>query len=368
MNLVFVGDIALDRVPESLGIPSPLFREASLVLANLEGGILRDEDRDQMPASGTLGLYNTIDVLQVLKAFHVGVVFLANNHIFDLPFPVKETRTTLSEAGIASFGAGNSLAEAQRAFSVTADGTMVKLFSFGWEVIGCPPARDNRPGVNPLTPEHVLQTIRQLRATDQASFVVFIMHWNYELERYPQPAHRQLAHDLISEGVDAIVGLHSHVVQGAELVGGKPVVYSLGNWFFPVRQLGHLHLAFPPVSRRQLALELVIGDERECDVRFHWHSFDPEQSRIDHEQTEDWDGTILHDLSPFAGMGHDEYVSWFRSHRTRKRMLPIYTDYRHTARNRIKDSYVSLRQRAIRSLVSIGLKERLTSGHSQAQN
>jgi len=187
------------------------------------------------------------------------------------------------------------------------------------------------------------------------------MHWNYELELYPQPAQRQLAHDLIAEGVDAIVGLHSHVAQGGELVNGKPILYGLGNWFFPARQLGHLHLAFPPISRRQLALELILRDARECDVRFHWHSFDPERCSLDHEQTEDWNGSIIQDLSPFLGMGHEEYVRWFRSHRAQKAMLPIYQNYRHTRRNRIKDKYVLLRQWAIRRLVAAGLKSKLSS-------
>jgi poly-gamma-glutamate synthesis protein (capsule biosynthesis protein) len=37
---------------------------------------------------------------------------------------------------------------------------------------------------------------------------------------------------MIDAGADAVVGGHPHVVQGAEVYQGRPIVYSLGNFVF----------------------------------------------------------------------------------------------------------------------------------------
>ena len=36
----------------------------------------------------------------------------------------------------------------------------------------------------------------------------------------------------IDAGADAVIGSHPHVVQGTETYNGKPIVYSLGNFWF----------------------------------------------------------------------------------------------------------------------------------------
>lgn len=356
LHLIFLGDISVDSPYQRFGdIIDPL-ETADCAIANLEGATVSDEEVRSAPSQKAVALYNSPVVLDVLRHFNVCAVCLANNHMCDFHIPPKQTSEVLARAGIASFGAGANLVEASKPLVLRDNGTTVKLFAFGWEVIGCHAATSTDSGVNPLTPSHALGTIRRLRATDNSSFVVFVMHWNYELELYPQPAHRQLAHDLIREGVDAIIGLHSHVAQGAELVDGKPVVYSLGNWFFPIRQVGHLRLAYPPIASRELAFELEIEGRQVRDTHFHWHRFDAGRSLINFEQTEGWDGAILRQLTPYGGTSDEGYVRWFRVNRTRRRGLPVYQNYHHCWRNRIKDKYVRLRQAVIEALIHLRLK------------
>lgn len=356
MRIRFLGDVSLTQpfsVPESI---SNDFQSADLVLANLEG-LLVSPDRIHMVGSAPHPvIYNSPDAIDLLRAFKVKGVWLANNHMYDLPLPAENTKQQLAAAGISSFGAGATLAEASAPFRLAGNSTSLALFAFGWQVIGCRPATSRGEGVNPLTAEHALHTIRQFRAADNTSCVIFIMHWNYELELYPQPAHRQLAHDLIRAGVDAVIGLHPHVVNGAEVVEGKPVVYSLGNWFFPPRRIGHLVLKDPPIAARELALELSIEGRAVRNVAFHWYTFDGERATLRHECTEGWDGEILRELTPFVGMSHVDYERWFGAHRTRRRGLPIYRDYRHRRLNRLKDDFVRLRHRAIQLLVRLRLR------------
>jgi hypothetical protein len=150
--------------------------------------------------------------------------------------------------------------------------------------------------------------------------------------------------------------LHPHVAQGAELVDGKPIIYSLGNWFFPVRQLGHIRLAFPPIVSRELALELDVKGRQVNDVRFHWHQFDADKSKIRFEKTEKWGGSILRKLTPFDGMSHDNYIKWFKKNRVKRRGLPIYKDYHDESINRMKDIFVKSRQRFIELLLRLRIK------------
>ena len=40
------------------------------------------------------------------------------------------------------------------------------------------------------------------------------------------------AHALIDAGADAVIGAHPHILQGIEYYEGKPILYSLGNFWF----------------------------------------------------------------------------------------------------------------------------------------
>ncbi len=218
MRLIFLGDICVNDcfiIPEKT---DSLFAKADLVIGNLEGAILLDEEFKTSSNKKILSLYNSQNVLDILKKFNIKAVCLANNHIYDYQIPLERCKERLSLFGIDCFGAGPQLERASQPFTFFKNGISIKIFGFGWDVIGCQPATVKSPGVNPFTPDHAFNTIRLLRRHDPSSFVIFMIHWNYEMELYPQPAHRQLAHDLIKEGVDAIIGMHSHVAQGAEQV------------------------------------------------------------------------------------------------------------------------------------------------------
>jgi poly-gamma-glutamate synthesis protein (capsule biosynthesis protein) len=359
MRLLFLGDIS---IPHSFHISEDIdmvFSEADVVIANLEGAILPQNDMTPMSKRGKIVLANTTDVLDVLKAFQVRAVCLANNHLYDTKLPALHTKNILQTSGIDSFGAGANLYEASNPYIVTLGSTKVQVFAFGWNVIGCHPATRTREGVNPFEPDHMVTTIKKLRATDSTSCVIFLLHWNYELEKYPQPAHRQLAHDLIRAGVDGIVGMHSHVASGAEMIDGKPVIYGLGNWLFPPRKIGHFSLRYPAFASRELAVEIAIHGRHIQDVHFHWYQWDSETGTHWQEQIEGWDGNLLQQLTPYAGMSNQEYRQWFRHNRTVRRGLPIYDDYTRKSCIMLKNGYTLLRQVLIHLLIRLRLKKSL---------
>lgn len=367
MRFLFLGDIAIDQSYTDVTLDSPITKlGVNHVLANLEGPIIVHPDKHKSIQNQDHGVFNVPEVYELLQEFGVTVVSLANNHIFDFGSSIHNTEQFLTKINISSFGAGHNLGTAHQPAVFNNKDTTVRVFAFGWDVIGCRYASTISEGVNPLKPDHVFQTVEGLRKQDKDSCIIFIFHWNYELEMYPQPAHRQLAYDLIDSGVDAIIGLHPHVAQGAEIYKGKPIVYGLGNWFFPARQIGSLKLAFPPISSRQLALELTVND-REVIPKFHWYQFDQSNNQISYESTESIEGSIVYELTPFAGLSHNEYIQWFQKHRKRRRGLPIYYNYKHKKRNWIKDQQVKIRQYLITLMLRLGVKRSLSSSKT-AQN
>lgn len=180
------------------------------------------------------------------------------------------------------------------------------------------------------------------------------MHWNYELEIYPQPMHRQLAFAAIDEGASAIIGCHSHCVQGIEFYKDAPIVYGLGNWYFPHGFYFDGKLKFPDFSNDQLAFEWnPSGNKSFC----HLFKYKPETHDINFIEKQPWEEcTLTNELTPFRSMSHQEYISWFKKNRRKRKLLPIYKNMNQHFVNVIKDRVVSARQKGIKALVKLKLK------------
>lgn len=61
---------------------------------------------------------------------------------------------------------------------------------------------------------------------------VAYVHWGTEFINYPYNDQKSFAHWLVDSGIDIIIGLHSHVLQGFEVYKNKYIFYSLGNFVF----------------------------------------------------------------------------------------------------------------------------------------
>ena len=76
--------------------------------------------------------------------------------------------------------------------------------------------------------EEVGAAIRRAREKG-ADFVVALPHWGTEYQLQHDATQASWAKWLVSQGVDAIVGAHPHVVQDTTHIQGVPVIYSMGN-------------------------------------------------------------------------------------------------------------------------------------------
>lgn len=347
--MIFLGDIASPFAPRAVRSAVPK-GPRGLVVANLEGALTPHfqallQDRK---------VFNHPDVATYLQALGCRVVSLANNHIMDVAGGLEFSLPLLRQNGIIPCGAGATLADAARPAIVNDNGVERVFLAFGWETIGCRSASARRPGVNPLRPDHVLASVGAARRAHPAATVVALMHWNYELETFPQPMDRQLAFAAIDAGASAIIGCHSHCVQGIEIYHGAPIVYGLGNWYFAQCAYWSGRLSFPRYAQRQLAFEWI--PERDL-MTCHWFDYSTDGHQLFAVGSEPLhESEQARSLTPFSGMDHHAYVSWFRAHRRKRLALPVYVDYRSHRGNTMRNRYVAARQILIRVLAMIGAK------------
>ncbi len=350
-TLTFLGDVACpnELVASAAAIERLPF---GATVINLEGALCPPDKLGSVPRRA---LYNSTRLLPTLAQWNVRAATLANNHISDLGRLPSETNRRLDEVGIGAFGAGDNLAEASRPFGLTVGGAEVQLLGFNWEVIPWRSAGRNRAGANPLQPPAVFDSLRRILSERREAQVVIVMHWNIELERFPQPAQRLMAFDLIDAGAAAVIGHHPHCPQGIEWHAGRPIVYSLGDWFLPQGDYFGLRINLPEYTIGQLAFE---WDPQGISSKCHWFEYDRQSHNVRLVASDDAKSSSrARKLTPFAGLSHPEYVRWFSKHRVKSRGLPIYRDYRHALRNRFRDWYSIGRGWIVRRAAAWNLRE-----------
>ncbi|MEG4393247.1 CapA family protein [Microcoleus sp. BROC3] len=202
------------------------YRQADVAMVNLENPLTRST-----LGSGKKQLNFKADPesVKVLTAGGVDIVNLANNHAMDYEEPgLVETINTLNNAGIQHLGAGRNIKEARRPDIIEVKGHRIAYL--GYYDTDLHAADQGKAGTNPRRNNRVAEDIRALRG--QVDWIIVNYHWGVELADYPGDWQIDLARFTIDQGADLVVGHHPHVLQGAEIYKGRPIVYSLGNFIF----------------------------------------------------------------------------------------------------------------------------------------
>ncbi|MCQ6271079.1 CapA family protein [Pseudarthrobacter sp. R1] len=161
----------------------------------------------------------------------IDAIGLGNNHSMDMGLVgLQETMKLASNAGMASFGAGNNLAEAERPLMLRTDRGTIGVVAIGENFGKASRAEEFNPGTVALSPATVQRGYDLARAAG-ADWVVAYVHWgdNY-VETSSQE--RYWAQMMVDTGYDLIVGHGPHIADKIEFIGDVPVAYSLGNFVF----------------------------------------------------------------------------------------------------------------------------------------
>lgn len=172
--------------------------------------------------------------VSVLQELGVDIVKLANNHTYDYgKQSMLDTFTTLENAGIQYMGAGRNLTEAMRPVYVELDGKTIAFVAASRAEKNkmTPQATDTEPGIlRCYDPTLFKQVITEAR--ENADFVIAYVHWGTEQSTVLEEEQLTTGKEYLDAGADIVIGAHSHCLQGMEYYNGKPIIYSLGNYWF----------------------------------------------------------------------------------------------------------------------------------------
>lgn len=254
VNIVFLGDIYLGENP-SITLDNDVKKilgKADLVIGNLEGSLTQHNKA----VGGGCCIKSAVESANILKNWGVNIVSLANNHMFDYGWTgFEDTCHALDEVGLAYLGAGKDLSTATKPIILKVKGLKIGLLSYSWYLAqtasategvilrafmsACdwyenlsktPRATERSYGLAPLDEKLIKNEIRKLAGN--VDIVVVLTHWGYCGFTFPSLEQVVLGNNLIDTGATAVVGHHSHVVQGVQSRDNALVAYSLGNFAF----------------------------------------------------------------------------------------------------------------------------------------
>lgn len=214
-----------------------------------------------------------------LAALGVDAVSLANNHTMDFGTAgLRNTLQVLEGVGIAAFGAGRSLDQALRPWTVdlreqVGGGRIV--FHGGFERRRTYEeryrfyAKSDQPGCYPISPDDLGD--RSIRNSDPTALHVVFPHWgpNY---RWRSRRQRVYAQALLKAGADLVIGHGAHCLQQVERRQRRWVAYGIGNGHFqsPGRyQRYEVENGILPMSAWTMLEVTEVGAQRAINVKLY---------------------------------------------------------------------------------------------------
>jgi poly-gamma-glutamate synthesis protein (capsule biosynthesis protein) len=286
INLIFSGDFA--PLIDSSAVKKNTFSEldatflgADCHITNLECPLTLSEK--QIEKIGP-ALKAHPDLVELLKNARVDVACLANNHVFDYgESGLQKTIHSCEQNSIATLGIVNRPDGKTSWLIKEIKGKKIGFLNYcehEFSVRG-----DGEFGANGYDPIRCFYELSALRS--QVDTLVVIYHGGNEYYPLPRPGLKKAFHFLVDLGADAVIGHHSHVISGYEIYKGKPLVYSLGNFFFPYKnEPKEWHLGM----LCKLSLEENIGVElipfQQCRVESEVHLLDPEAKKHFYDKVE----------------------------------------------------------------------------------
>lgn len=221
--------------------------------------------------------------VEVLHQLGVDAVTLANNHVYDYgKEALLDTFAVLQEAGIPYFGAGQDLEEAMAPLYLEADGKTIALVgaSRAEKNRMTPRATETEPGILRCY-DTTLYKEAIAEAKANADFCIAFVHWGTEYSFDLEQVQLDTGKEYLDAGADVVIGAHSHCLQGMEFHEGKPIIYSLGNYWFNEKTLDTMLVQLRisgNADRSNIEVEIIPAVQTGC--RTIYAEQEEEQRRI----------------------------------------------------------------------------------------
>ena len=247
---------------------APLLSSADLTLMNFEGNLVG-------PPYGTETASAPIELVEALNAAGVDILQMANSYsIYNGMIGLAQTLNNMRAAGIEPVGAFATPDEFQRSKGYTIceiQGIKVAVVAFtkGMSGYGLPQGSENC--VNKLFVDYdseyrkidydgIRSILKSVRSEDP-DITIAMLHWGAEYNDTIFDSQKDIAALMIKEGVDVILGTHSHMLHEVTLDQEENtlIAYSLGDFFGDATKSG---TAYSIVLDIQITRDNEMGTTR----------------------------------------------------------------------------------------------------------
>lgn len=239
LTIVFAGDVLLSRGVEPIirrhGVEYlfrdvlPFFRSADFTIVNLECPVTQ-VDAPLMKKY----IFRADDscAVAIAKSGITHCAF-ANNHIMDQGgCGLLDTYNNITKAGITPIGYGYCDSVRLQPALLHKDSIKVAVFNDCAIRVENYESPVDGPGIANVPISRLLPVVSDFRRRHPDYYIVAVLHWGIEFREHPAMQQRIEATQMLSAGVDVIVGHHPHVIQDVDTIGGRIVYYSIGNFVF----------------------------------------------------------------------------------------------------------------------------------------
>lgn len=285
IRIFFAGDFCSKPPAFEITISDELkqiIRSCDLRVVNFEVPLKPDV---ALPAQQYERFYQNDDVPGFLRSVGFNLFPVANNHVFD--WGVDGYLKTKAAFGDAAFGAG-SYDEAYNVKVIELNGKKIGLMALSFaaytgvfddvlnhEGLGC-------AYINDLRVNHDI-----VQAKKHVDYLFILPHDGIEYIDVPLPETIARYRDFIDWGADGVIGSHPHCPQGWEEYKGKPIFYSLGNFFFNSKEDTLYRAWNRPHWYEGMCVEMTLGDS---DIHYriiNTRNIDNVSLVVDHDASRD---------------------------------------------------------------------------------
>jgi hypothetical protein len=253
IRLIFTGDFApllnINQVhPDHFREIDEILISSDAHITNLECPLTSNEESIQKTGPA---LKAQPDNIKLLKQANVSIACLANNHIFDFGEEgINDTLNICSENDIDTIGIINRPDGRHHWLIKEIRGKKIGFLNYcEHEFSVRDPGLFGACGYNTIDAFYDIGNLRP-----KVDYLIVIYHGGNEYFPLPNPEMKRVFHYLADLGADAVIGHHTHVYSGYEVYNVKPLLYSLGNFFFP-------YSGEPKEWQLGLICELNIGSD-----------------------------------------------------------------------------------------------------------
>ena len=270
MKIVFAADFGIYSVKDEYDptIVSPGLDEAKRAMENADFRMLNLEKlfyfggEPILKSGPNIGMRK--EYISALKHLKIDAVGLANNHTGDFgESNVLKNLNYLKENSIAYVGGGKNKDEAYLPLVFEKDGVAASVITICENEFGT--ATDSKAGAAGFELYRTVKLIKDEKANGR--YVIVNFHGGNEENPFPSPKKRGLYRTFIECGADAVIAMHTHCPQGYEYYLGKPIIYSMGNFFFAYKD--------PQGERANMSSAYYFGYMSKLDIKDGKVSFEP---------------------------------------------------------------------------------------------